>query len=57
MADSNFREGKIEGIHEGEMKAKKASVLKMHSKNLSAEVIADFVDLNIDEIKAIVAEN
>lgn len=29
----------------------------MHNKNLSAEVIADFVDLNIDAIKAIIVEN
>ena len=50
-------EGKAEGKEEGKMEAKKASVLKMHNKNLSAEVIADFVDLNIDAIKAIIAEN
>jgi predicted transposase YdaD len=49
--------GKMEGKEEGKMEAKKASVLKMHNKNLSAEAIADFIDLSIDDIKAIIAEN
>ena len=55
MVDSSFRDGKIEGITEGKMEAKKASVLKMHSKNLNIETIADFVDLSFDEVKTIVA--
>ena len=48
--------GKAEGLIEGEMKAQRVFVLKMHSKNLSAEAIVDFIDLNLNEIKAIIAE-
>jgi len=46
-----------EGEAKGKAEAKKESVLKMHSKNLGAETIADFIDLSVDEIKAIIAEN
>ena len=45
------------GEAKGENKAKKAAVLKMHSKNLSVETIAEFVDLSIDEVKTIICEN
>jgi len=57
LLDDYAAKGKAEGKEEGKMEAKKESVLKMHSKNLSAETIADFVDLSLNDIKAIIAEN
>ena len=65
MLDSSYKsgqydgriEGKAEGLTEGEIKAKTASILKMHNKSISTENIANFVDLSIAEVKAIIASN
>jgi len=61
MLGSSFKSGMVDGIAigeaRGEMKAKKASVLKMYSKNVKAEDIADFVNLSLVDVKAIISEN
>lgn len=45
------------GKAEGEMKAKKEIVLRMHSKNINTEDMAEIVSLSITEVEAIIAEN
>lgn len=50
-------EGLVEGKAEGKLEAQRESVLKMHRKDLSVEAIADFVDLGINEIRAMIAKN
>lgn len=56
-----MREGKLEGIREGKLEGKregmKEIILKLSGKNMTAEQIADLLDLDINDVEAIISDN
>jgi predicted transposase/invertase (TIGR01784 family) len=50
--ERGFAEGKIEGITEGEKKGKRDVAMKMKSKGVPNEMIAEFTGLSLDDINS-----
>jgi len=54
---NSFNEGIAKGIEQGIAQTKKEMVLNMHNKNISLDIIAECVNLTLEEVKEIIEDN